>query len=102
MNTFGISRFIPHLITSVEVCRSSSTETYYHFPDSTFANRFLPSRRQGYRQQLPRNFLSSPSEPLEMLLVEIIPGCVFGQQMSLESFVTLALISAPTCVSVCI
>lgn len=31
-----------------------------------------------------------------------MPGGVFGHQMSLESFVKLALISAPTCVSACI
>lgn len=37
-----------------------------------------------------------------MPLVKIMPGGVFGHQMSLESFVTLAPISAPTCVSVCI
>lgn len=37
-----------------------------------------------------------------MPLVKIMPGGVFGHQMSLESFVKLALISAPTCVSACI
>lgn len=51
---------------------------------------------------ITQNVLSSPSEPLATLLVKIMPGGVFGHQMSLESFVTLTPISAPTCVSVCI
>lgn len=104
--TFVISRFTPHLMKSVDVaCLWSGiffTETYYHFPDSIFANLFLPSQQQGYRQQIPLNFLSLPSEPRAMPLVKIMPGGNFGHQMSLESFVTLALVSAPTCVSVCI
>lgn len=50
----------------------------------------------------PLNFLSSPSELRAMPLVNIMPGGNFGHQMSLESFVTLALVSVPTCVSVCI
>lgn len=98
---FGISRFAPHLMKSAGVL--SSTEKCYHFPDSIFTNAFSSiTTTTRLSPTITLSFPSPPSEPRAMALVKTMPGGVFGHQMSFGCVATLAPISAPTCVSVCI